>query len=366
VPYEERLALFETRVAEIDAHNAQDGMSWTETVNEFADATHAELNSLLGYRRVGPRWFSDGGFIQLGGNESDASDDEEFAPVDALSDSVGKDWRTNLTTSMKFFRNQGACGSCWAVAAAGAIEMHAEINSGDSVRISHTELVNCVQNPKHCGGSGGCHGATAELAYEYVAANGVSAENDKSFTSQHAPTCKKPTGQAVITVEGHKTLPVNKLQPLLSSLMHVGPAAVSVDGAKWSFYHSGVFAGCKMDTVVNHAVLLIGFGYDKTANKKYWQIRNSWGPRWGEAGLMRIERHSDDIGNAGYCGWDNKPKDGVFCDDAPEKVPVCGMCGILSDSAYPVGAKLVKPKTETAISETKTIQVPKTVAYQKL
>jgi len=252
-----------------------------------------------------------------------------------------KNWAHKATKSAVFFRNQGACGSCWAVAAAGAIEMHAEISGGAAARVSHIELVNCVQNPKHCGGTGGCSGATAELAYEYAAKNGVAAENDKSYQVQSSYHCKKPSNDIAIKVQGYKTLEVNKLQPLLSTLMHKGPAAVSVDGGKWSFYRSGVFHGCQPDTVVNHAVLMTGFGYDKLSDKKYWLIRNSWGEQWGEHGHIRIERHSGDTGKEGYCGWDNKPKDGVFCDGAPPKVPVCGMCGILSDSSYPTGVTTV-------------------------
>jgi len=47
---------------------------------------------------------------------------------------------------------------------------------------------------------------------------------------------------------------------------------------------------------------------------------------------MKIERHA---GDSDYCGTDPKPKAGVFCDDAPKTAPVCGMCGIASDSVYP-------------------------------
>jgi hypothetical protein len=38
--------------------------------------------------------------------------------------------------------------------------------------LSEQELVNCVANPQKCGGTGGCEGATAELGFEYIAANG--------------------------------------------------------------------------------------------------------------------------------------------------------------------------------------------------
>lgn len=35
------------------------------------------------------------------------------------------------------------------------------------------ELVSCMSNADACGGTGGCQGATAELAFEYLAKYGL-------------------------------------------------------------------------------------------------------------------------------------------------------------------------------------------------
>ena len=75
-----------------------------------------------------------------------------------------------------------------------------------------------------------------------------------------------------------------------------------------------------------------------------------------------MQRHSSDKGEEGYCGTDYDPKQGrscgmsnesrllilsdsrsvdfvpgVGCQGGPATLPVCGMCGILSDSVYPEG-----------------------------
>merc|ERR1719226_285109 len=69
--------------------------------------------------------------------------------------------------------DQGSCGSCWAYASTAALNAHAEINNNTN-RYSVAQIVACTPNPQKCGGSGGCDGATAELAYEYVLQKGLS------------------------------------------------------------------------------------------------------------------------------------------------------------------------------------------------
>ncbi len=111
-----------------------------------------------------------------------------------------------------------------------------------------------------------------------------------------------------------------------------GPIAVSVDASTWSSYKSGIFNGCNQTNPdINHAVVLVGYGED--SGQKYWLVRNSWSASWGEAGYIRLARfdNEDEI-----CGSDITPQDGTACDGQTQPVKVCGTCGILYDSAYPI------------------------------
>jgi len=65
----------------------------------------------------------------------------------------------------------------------------------------------------------------------------------------------------------------------------------------------------------------------------YWMVRNSWSPLWGEQGYIRLKRGGEVV-----CGTDLSPSDGSGCKGGPAEVKVCGTCGMLYDSSYPLGA----------------------------
>ena len=77
----------------------------------------------------------------------------------------------------------------------------------------------------------------------------------------------------------------NNYTALLNAVATVGPISINVDASTWHAYESGVFSGCNQASPdVNHVVVTVGYGVAEDGKTKYWLVRNSWNPSWGEKG----------------------------------------------------------------------------------
>jgi len=349
--YKERERIYEQNVAAARVQNNRVDRLWTAGANHLWDWSEAEMQSLRGW---------DGSLRpESGGIRSHALflQRSQDLPEEKLWTGLG------MTRRVK---NQGPCGSCWAVATASVLEGHVEINSGIDRTFSAQQMVSCTPNPRDCGGDGGCKGATAELAMEWVLNNGCVEESQIPYSAvdgictsttfgeytsihQHNGSISAPPSLPFVPktiadrggqhnqrgghefgMVGWETLPNNKMEPLLRALAEQGPAVISVGASAWALYKAGIFDGCQKDVVVDHAVTAIGYG--KAGGVKYFLIQNSWGADWGEHGQIRVLRHEvwDE-----YCGMNSKPEQGMGCKGETAPVPVCGMCGVLFDSVVP-------------------------------
>merc|ERR1712146_597367 len=80
-----------------------------------------------------------------------------------------------------------------------------------------------------------------------------------------------------------------------SALMKYGPLSIGINAVHMQLYMGGVADPFLCNPKkLDHGVAIVGFGTD--GSKKYWTIRNSWGPSWGEKGYYRIVR------GKGACG----------------------------------------------------------------
>jgi len=318
-------AIYERNVASIISHNADKTQTWKKGVNFFTDMSTMEMRKYFGYNAAAAR------ARRLTTPMATIPD----YPLESLPTAV--DWRDKGVISP--VKNQGGCGSCWAFAGTEAMETSVAQETGRVVALSTQNVVSCAPNPHHCGGTGGCGGATADIAYEYTIGHGVASEAAYPYRAQTG-TCNESIPKTA-RIKGFVKVAENNYTQIMNALAGVAPLAVNVDANPWGSYSSGVFTGCQFrDIDVNHVVQVVGYGTDAARGKDYWIVRNSWGAGWGEKGYMRLERHSDGDMKK-WCGPDTRPQDGTGCDGGPAVVTACGSCGIWYDASYATGGSLV-------------------------
>jgi len=297
-----RQATFESNMEKVKAHNDeyQAGKhSWWAAVNDLTDWTPEEFKTLRSAKYA-----------------------PSTAPVVKLSatapNPASVDWRKKgAVTKVK---NQGQCGSCWAFSATESMESHYQIASGKLLELAPQTYVNCVKDPGHCGGTGGCEGATMELAFNMTVQTGIALEADLPYAARDE---KCSNYKAAVKCTGYVKNPTNDAAALETALATKGPQSITVAATAWAKYGGGVFHGCSSggDHTLDHGVQLVGYTQD------YWIVRNSWGATWGEKGFIRLSRASDK-----KTFTDKFPAE---CGAVGDKLG--GECGILFDTSYPIG-----------------------------
>jgi cathepsin L len=329
--YTMRKEIFQKELARVVAHNKANA-SWKENVNHMSALQSSEKKAFTGRSKA-----VHAAHTPLRQSSVEASD---FPKLKVSSLPTDVDWRTEGVVSA--VKDQGMCGSCWAFAATATLESHVAIASGQLFDLSPQQIAACSPNPDKCGGTGNCQGATAEIAFDYMASSaGILEEFQYGYSEYFGKesACDiNPSGVPKAQITGYKQLTENNYEELMNAVAQKGPIAISVDASTWSAYSSGIFDGCNQKNPdIDHAVVLMGYGTDN--GKDYWLVRNSWSASWGENGYIRIARTASEETR---CGSDTTPCDGTACDgqcDTP--VTVCGTCGILYDSSYPTGANII-------------------------
>ena len=206
------------------------------------------------------------------------------------------DWRNkNKVSSVK---NQEQCGSCWAFSSVGAVESAWSIKHNVLYNLSEQELIDCSSENR------GCEGGSMDLAFQYIIENGLCSNISYPYTAQDGQcndSCK-----SLVKITNYSDITQNNEEMLMRAVQHQ-PVSVAIQANKRSFqmYQSGIYNDPDCGFELDHGVLLIGYGYDKTYDMDYWIIKNSWGSSWGENGYVRIQRNMDD--ERGLCGISMDP-----------------------------------------------------------
>ncbi|EAR88193.1 papain family cysteine protease (macronuclear) [Tetrahymena thermophila SB210] len=231
------------------------------------------------------------------------------------------DWRDHgAVTPVK---NQGTVGTCWTFSTTGNIEGQWFLAGNPLVSLSEEQIVDCdgSQEPSTGHADCGVFGGWPYLAFDYVInAGGLPSEEtypycvgnggcypcpapgyNETLCGPAVPYCNATAypcrqGQVPIAakIEDWKALSKDE-DSIKQQLFEIGPLSVALDASYLQFYKKGISAPkfCSK-TTLNHAVLLTGYGIDNGV--EFWNVKNSWGAKWGEQGYFRLKR------GVGMCG----------------------------------------------------------------
>ncbi|WKX92678.1 hypothetical protein Q1695_010592 [Nippostrongylus brasiliensis] len=214
-------------------------------------------------------------------------------------------------------RDQGDCGSSWAVSTTTiSSDRLAIITDGRiNVTVSPQQLLSCNQHRQR-----GCEGGYLDRAWWYIRKLGVVDENcypyesgrtrepgdcripKQSYRSGNGLTC--PSNPSFDSSAYKMTPPYrvsSKEEDIMAEIITNGPVqATFLVHEDFFMYSGGVYrhtdlAAEKGDGFTGqgyHSVRVLGWGVDHSTGREipYWLAANSWGRQWGEDGLFRIVR----------------------------------------------------------------------------
>ena len=231
--------------------------------------------------------------------------------------------------SIKEVRDQANCGSCWAFGAVEAMSDRICIHSGQTLqtRVSAQHLLSCCTS---CGF--GCDGGMPSAAWKYWLL-GITTGDLYGDTQYCQPYFLPPCDHHIDGSHGACPATVDTPECVsdcskgnkepISTQMTYGTSAYSVSGednmmqeiyengpVEGSFlvyedfvtYKSGVYQHVTGEYLGGHAIKIIGWGVENGV--KYWLCVNSWNDEWGDKGLFKILRGTNDCGieNNAYAG----------------------------------------------------------------
>ncbi|XP_063528980.1 uncharacterized protein LOC134740465 [Cydia strobilella] len=212
-------------------------------------------------------------------------------PPEAITAPDEWDWRLhNAVTDVK---DQLDCGSCWVFSAIGNIEGQYAIKYKDLLSFSEQQSVDCVKPliwNTNCDGGWPHRSMTHYQVTDILdeSAYIVRLEGDYPYIGyEHNVYCKERerrmqyTGIVVTSVKVIQT----DEESLKQLLYETGPLSTLMDMYDLEGYQKGIIHPHNCKHNMNHAVLLVGYGIEN--GTKYWLVKNSFGPNWGEYGYFR-------------------------------------------------------------------------------
>jgi cathepsin B len=244
---------------------------------------------------------------------------KEIIPANDIPESFDPREKWPSCKSLFEIRDQGPCGSCWAISSVEVFTDRHCIDTGEVPELSTEDVLSC------CSGCGmGCNGGWPSAAFDYWRSSGVvtgggykSEEGCYPYElmecEHHVPGPKPPCPSTQPTPPcRHKC--INGLDwgkdkhfaknvygvssreaEIQTELMTYGPLGATISVYEdFLTYKSGVYHHTSGRQVGGHAVKLFGWGVEN--GQKYWLVANSWNEDWGDKGFIKMLRGRDECG----------------------------------------------------------------------
>jgi len=241
-----------------------------------------------------------------------------FPPISPASIPTSFDARSQWPKCnlIPFIRDQGQCGSCWAVATTGVMSDRycIQSNGAEQPYISDEDVLSCCGS--YCGS--GCGGGYPYNALAWWTQYGVVTggtydsrqgckpyevpPSDYAYFNGQTPSCydscesgyntayqsDKQTGATYYQIG-------NGITGMQQELMTYGPIATVFDVySDFYNYVSGIYEYKSGSYEGGHVVRIIGWGED--SGTPYWLVANSWNSSWGMGGFFKMIRGKNDCG----------------------------------------------------------------------
>jgi cathepsin B len=312
----------------ISAVNADPHRTWKAGINtRFAKTTRADVKRLLGTIMPGEAGYEEPAVAKTLFTTKDDTIPESYDIREAHKE---------CAPIVGHVRDQSNCGSCWAFGSTEAFNDRHCLATGDAKTLLSPEDTAACCTGVQCSFSMGCNGGQPAGAWNWFTKKGVSTGGDyedvgtgttcKPYTlhscAHHSdpapgtpacedlPTYKTPectntcsesaygTDYKDDKMKASSSYAVKGVTNMQKELMEKGTLSVALSVYEdFESYTGGVYQHVEGKYLGGHAVKMIGWGVDNGV--PYWLCVNSWNYGWGEEGLFRILRGSNECGIEG-------------------------------------------------------------------